>query len=193
MALLTLDQLRADMGRSSRDFSEDEEGEAQFVIDIITGYILSRCGGLAFDSVEDYIWRAQADYAGIIDMPFFPIDSVSSVKSVRTGLETYWDWDYFGSIFDLDPFETVAITLTYGWTDVPDDLVLVARSLAKRHMINPTGIRQQTVGAISETYASIADGLNDLEESILAQYERGNSSLRLGTSAARRIRNLPTL
>jgi hypothetical protein len=196
MALLDIDQIQADLGRNSAPFTSDEQDQAQFTIDLITGYIESECYGISFTVLTDVVKRLQADYYGIIEVPFYPIASISSVKAVKSGLETVWDWDYFGTVFDLEPWETVDVTLTYGFDEPPADLVLVARSLAKRRMDNPLNIRQQTVGAISETYGSLSDSLNDFESSILDRYRLGSTkSLRLGTGFAHRVRitSLPTL
>lgn len=194
MALLTTDQLQTDMGRDSRPFTEDEIGTAQFFIDLVTAYVESRCAGLSFTELTDYVYRAQADYYGIIQLPFFPITDITSVKSVRTGVEVgWWDWDDFDTVCELCPFETVDITLDYGFAAAPNDLEIVARSVVRRMMENPSNIRQQTVGAISETYASVGDSLSSFEDDILSKYEPYATSLRLGPQTARAIRRLPTL
>jgi|SRR5690242_10445470 hypothetical protein len=196
MALLDIEQVQTDLGRNTNPFSSDEQDQVQFVIDLITGYIESECFGLSFTVLTDVTKRLQADSYGVIELPFFPINTVSSVKSVKTGLETVWDWDYFSVIFDLCPFEAVDVKLTYGYDEPPADLVLVARSLAKRNMDNPLNIRQQTVGAISETYGSLNDSLNEFESSIIDRYRLGTAtSIRLNTGYSRRIRlsNLPIL
>ena len=191
MALLTTTELAAAMGRASRPFSADEEGQAQFIIDEVTAFIVSECDGISFEVVNAVDEKMQADYFGIIEVRKFPVLDITSVKDARTGDEAWWDWDDFDTIFDLDSFQTVKVTYDYGYASPPEDLVLVAKALASRGMSNPLGIRQQTVGAISETYAS--GGLNDFETKILDRYRPYASSLRLGPQTGRRKRNLPTL
>lgn len=190
MALLTVAQLQKDMGRDSRPFTSDEADTAQFIIDRIETYILSRCSGLAF-TVTEITEKMQADYDGIIDLKYYPVTEVSSVKNHRSGVETVWDWDDFSEIFGLCPFETVDVTLKYGFTDTPDDLVNVARSMAFREMSNPQGVRQQTVGAISETYGNI--DISDYEDRILSSYEVDEHSYRLGFGNGKSFKTLPTL
>lgn len=193
MALLTIDQLQTDLGRDSRPLTDDEIGTAQFFIDLITAYIESRCVGLSFTEVTDFEWKAQADYHGILELPYYPVTDVTSVKNAKSGVETCWDWDEFDTIYDLDPFETVVVTLDYGFDTPPNDLAIVARAVARRMMNNPENIRQQTVGAISETYASVGDQLTAFEDGILGKYEPYATSLRLGPQTGRNLRKLPTL
>jgi hypothetical protein len=191
MALLTLADLEAAMGRASRPFSADEEGQAQVIIDAITAYIVSECAGIAFEEVTVTDEKMQADYYGILEIRKFPVIDITSVKNARDGNETWWDWDDFDTVYDLDPFETVLVDFSYGYATAPDDLVVVAKAMASRGMSNPQGIRQQTVGAISETYS--AGGLTDYESKILDRYRPYGSSLRLGPQTGRNLRRLPTL
>lgn len=191
MALLDIDQLEKDMGRATRPFTDDERDTAQFVIDKIETYILSRCVGLAFEETTLTDVTAQADYDGIIDLPYYPISEISSVKNKRRNVETSWDWDDFSAITGLCPFETVLVSLKYGFDEVPVELTNVARSMAFREMNNPIGVRQQTVGAISETYGNA--NLTDYEDKILATYEPVGHSYRLGFTQTRNFNTLPTL
>ncbi len=191
MALLTVAQLQKDMGRDSRPFTDDEADTAQFIIDRIETYILSRCVGLAFEETTLTDVAMQADYDGIIDLPYYPVTELSSVKNKRSGLETQWDWDDFSVITQLCPFESVLVSLKYGFDEVPSDLVNAARSMAFREMNNPIGVRQQTVGAISETYGNA--NLTDYEDKILQSYEPVGHSYRLGFTQTKSFNTLPTL
>lgn len=191
MALITPDDLAAAMGRASRPFSPDEEGQAQVIIDATEAFIMAECQGIAFEVNTVVNEKMQADYFGIIEIRSFPIINITSVVDARSGEETWWDWDDFDTVFDLDPFQTVLVDYSYGYTTPPIDLVIAAKSMASRTMSNPLGIRQQTVGAISETYA--AGGLNAMEQRIIDKYKPFASSLRLGPQTGRRKRQLPTL
>lgn len=192
MALLTTADLEAVMGRASRPFSADEEGQAQFIIDEVTAFITSECSGIAFEVTTVTDRKMQSDYCGIIEVKHFPVTDITSVKDPRSGLEIWWDWDDFDTVFDLNAFQTVLVSYEYGYAVAPDDLVIVAKALAFREMSNPTGVRQQTVGAISETYAS-GGVLSDMQDKILANYRPFGSSLRLGPQTGRNLRQLPTL
>lgn len=191
MALLSLEDLEAAMGRTSRPFTADEEGQAQVIIDAITAYIMSECAGISFEVIEVEAEKMQADYYGILEIRKFPVIDITSVRNARDGQETYWDWDDFDTVYDLNPFETVLVDFSYGYATAPDDLVVVAKAMASRGMSNPQGIRQQTVGAISETYS--AGGLTEYESKILDRYRPYGSSLRLGPQTGRNLRRLPTL
>jgi hypothetical protein len=191
MALLTLDNLATVMGRESRPYEGDEIGPAQLTLDIVEAYILTRCPGLAFEETTVTDEKMQADYSGIIEIRKYPISDITSVKNFRDNTETCWDWDDWDTIFDLCPFETVLVSYVYGFDAVPSDLLTVAKSLAYRQASNPLNVRQQTVGAISETYADLHT--NSQEDAILDKYAITASSLRLGPQTGRNIRRLPTL
>lgn len=191
MALLTLDDLAGVMGRASRPFEGDEIPQAQYVIDQVTAFVLNECEGLAFEVTDVVEERMQADYIGLIEIRKYPVLDITEVKNWRDRADTWWDWDDFDTIIELDPFQTVAVTYSYGFSTTPVELNLVAKGLAYRGMSNPLGVRQQTVGAISETYS--VPGLTGQEDAILDGYRRHASSLRLGPQTAKRIRQLPTL
>jgi hypothetical protein len=191
MALITLDDLAAAMGRASRPFAGDEIGQAQFTIDRIEAFIMAECPGIAFTVTTVVDEKMQADYYGIIEIKKFPVGTITSVKDARTDLTACWDWDDFDTIFDLDPFQTVKVSYTYGFATPPTDLVLVAKSLASLGLLTPAGIRQQTVGAISETYSN--NDLSPQDDKILEKYRPYATSLRLGPQTGRHLRNLPTL
>jgi len=179
------------MGRASRPFVGDEADQAQFTIDRIEAFIMAECPGIAFEVQTAVDEKMQADYFGIIEIRKFPVNDITSVKDAREGTETWWDWDDFDTIFDLQSFQTVKVSYSYGYATAPDDLVLVAKSLASLGLLTPQGIRQQTVGAISETYSS--NDLSPTDDKILAKYRPYASSLRLGPQTGRHLRNLPTL
>ncbi len=191
MTLLTIAELQSALGRDSAPFSDDEEGTAQFWIDSVEQFILAEVPGLAFEETEETV-RAQADYFGVVELIQYPILDITSVKDARSLRLTAYDWDGFETLFDLEGNQTLLIELEYGFTAVPADLVVVAKSMAYRAMSNPFNVRQQTVGAISETYAAVA-GLSQYEEKILAKYKKGPKSLRMGWATARNCRTLPTL
>lgn len=193
MGLLTVEDLQVVMGRTSRPFNDDEIGVASYIIDEVTEYIKSRIPGIAFEVTNVVDEKVQADFKGIIDLSDYPINDITSVKNARSGLNTTWEWDDYGTIFGLAPYETVLVSYSYGFDTVPNDLVTLAKGLALRGFSNPTGIRQQTVGAISETYAS--QSLTDTQEAIIAKYIPIGYSLRLGPSMDRiyQGRTLPTL
>ena len=193
MALLTLEELQTDLGRTSRPFSADEEGTAQFLIDRITEYITSRCAGISFEVHTNVTEKMQADYAGIIEIRKYPVIDVTNVVDAKYPNQAmYWDWDEFDSIFDLFPHQVVLVTYSYGYSTPPDDIKIVARSLAFQGFSNPFGIRQQTVGAISETYSPAA-ALSPQDDAILAKYEPYGSSLRLGRFTGGRGRGIPAV
>lgn len=193
MALLTLDDLAEVMGRASRPFAGDEIGPAQFIIDRVEAFIESQCYGIAFEPT-DTTEKMQADYYGVIEINRFPLNSVADVSDKKQpDTYTYWEFDEEDTIYGLYPFQTVLVTYNYGFEEAPTNLVIVAKSLALRGMSNPLNVRQQTVGAISETYST--PGLTQEDMAILALYQKSNYSLRIGPSTSFLVRTngLPLL
>jgi len=103
---------------------------------------------------------------------------VASIVDANDDAES-WDvgyvWDKMWRLNGLRPWRTYLVTLTHGYEEVPQSIAGVAASMASRQLINPAGIRQETVGATSVTYASVfgeagALGLSGLEKQILDMY-----------------------
>lgn len=196
MALLTVDEVAKAAKITIIPDSADED-QIQFFCDVITAYMTSIVGYLFADT--DLTERLQADYDGIIRLTKKPVNSVDSVATIDGATVVGWAWDGLDEVDGFESHQVVDIKYSAGYTTVPDDLKNLAVSVAARQAVNPSGIRQQTVGAISETFAA-GDGMagavffTPMENRILSGYVIKTDTWRLGprTNVAR-FHRLPTL
>jgi hypothetical protein len=193
MPLITTDELEAFMGR---DFTESEAAQAGAIIDQVSFFIEDEAGVLLTHMPNDVI-IIQADGHGIIELNSRPINSVDSVKNVDGDEIDCWEWDGLAAVYGLFPNQVVTLTYDHGFETVPGRLKAVALGVASRVMYNPSGLRQETVGAISVTYPGIGGeagtiNFTDLERKVLDRYAGIGKSLRLSIQQ-RRLAALPIL
>lgn len=194
MALITLEELEAFMGR---EFTVSEEAQAEAIIDAVSAVIEGETG-CSFTLKTDDMIRVQADGYGIIDLLSAPVHDVVELVDIKTGEEiNNWTWDGMQAVVGLNPEQAVLLTYTYGYESVPGDIKSVAKGMASRIMYNPSGLRQETVGAISVTYPGIGGeagtiNFSNLEKKILANYSSRVYSMRMRISDYRSA-GLPVL
>lgn len=194
MALITVVELEAFMGR---DFSVGvEETQAEAIIDMVTSMVESYTG-TSFTPVVDDVITIQADGQGIVELYSKPVTTVTSVKDINGQEVTDWDFDGMATIYNLYPLQVVDITYSHGYQEVPSDIKAVALGASSRIMYNPSGLRQETVGAISVTYPGVGGeagtiNLSRLEREVLDKYARVSQSMRL-KSLSRKVSGLPVL
>lgn len=193
MAIITVDELAAFMGKT---FSASERDHAAAVIDVVEGAIESETG-VSFIAITDDAVRIQADGHGIIELRSRPVTAVSSVTDVDGDVIDYVEFDGLSTLYNLYPNQVVDIVYSHGFPTVPKDIRGVALGSASRVMYNPSGLRQETVGAISVTYPGIGGeagtiNFSSLERTILAKYGDNAASMRLAT-VNRRISGMPIL
>lgn len=76
----------------------------------------------------------------------------------------------------------VSVTYSHGYEEIPDDIVDVVLDLASTNLTNPSGVRSETVGGESVTYATETVGnakLTDQHRADLRPYTRGAFSVTL--------------
>jgi hypothetical protein len=193
MALITVEELEAFMGRT---FTTTEESQAEVLIQMASDVIESETG-VKFSLVEDQEVRMQADGYGIIELNSKPIQEVTVYVIDSTDEVTYATWDGLAAVYGLQPNEIVDIVYTHGYTTVPGDIKAVCYGVCSRMMYNPSGLRQETVGAISVTYPGIggeAGTLNfsTLEKKVLDKYAATERSMRMAVER-RKLESLPIL
>lgn len=74
----------------------------------------------------------------------------------------------------------VRVTYSHGYEEIPDDIVDVVLDLASTNLTNPSGVRSETVGGESVTYATETVGnakLTDQHRADLRPYTRGAFSV----------------
>jgi hypothetical protein len=100
---------------------------------------------------------------------------VVSVDSVtRDGVPQAYDWDDETERLRVSGCEPVSVAFTYGYAQVPGDVVAVVLTAAQRVLSNPNDLRQETVGSVSVTYAAetIGASLSPADKDLLARYRR---------------------
>src|ERR1044071_10230990 len=110
---------------------------------------------------------------------------------------SYATWDGLSAIYGLQPNQVVDIVYSHGYSTVPGDIKAVAYGVCSRIMYNPSGLRQETVGAISVTWPGVGGeagtiNFSGLEKKVLAKYSRMAKSMRMATQR-RRYDSLPIL
>lgn len=179
-------------------FDSSQATQAASLISVVSSYIESETGITFGEVVEDELITAQSDGYGIIELVEKPILSVTSVtKWDETDEDASWKWDGMGAIYNLLPRTTYKIVYSFGYADVPADIQGVALGMSSRVMYNPSGLRQETVGAISITYPGIGGeagtvNISNLEQKILENYTRAGWSYRLMANTIRE-QSLPVL
>jgi hypothetical protein len=195
MALVTVEELEAFMGRT---FDATEEAQAEMLIQVASDVIESETGVSFSLHIDDEI-RVQCDGYGVFEFSAKPIQSVAVYPidgDVNTELE-YATWDGQSAIYGLQPNEVVDVVYTHGYTSVPGDIKSVCYGVCSRIMYNPSGLRQETVGAISVTYPGIGGeagtiNFSNLEKRVLDKYSKTEKSMRMAVQR-RRLNSLPVL
>lgn len=193
MAMITPAELSAYMGR---EFTEAEALQATSLIEIVEASIESEAG-VSFTPVVDDNIVIQADGHGIIELNKRPVTDVSYVADVNGNEILSWEFDGLSTIYNLYPLQVVHLTYSHGFDTVPRDIRGVALGASSRVMYNPSGLRQETVGAISVTYPGIGGeagtiNFSTLERRILSNYAYQARSMRLMV-AERRMSGMPVL
>lgn len=180
MALLTTEELAAAMNKT---FDAGETAQAQFFIDAATALIEDYCD-TSFEAEQTVTETFQADYGGLIRFTKMPVTQVSTVV-VDGSVYTDWSWDLKDTVYGFSANAVADITYTYGYAAIPAAVKHVATFVAMRGMYNPVGIRQLTVGAISETYPGAggeagALWLSSWEKKVLDEFVETSYTLHLG-------------
>jgi hypothetical protein len=193
MALITVEELEAFMGREFTDAEADQaEALIEAITDTIEGYT-----GISFELVEDEEIRSQADGYGMIELNARPVSEVIVYPKDSTDEYEGYAWDGLQAIYGLYPNEVVDIIYSHGYSTVPGDIKTVAKGIASRIMYNPSGLRQETVGAISVTYPGVGAeagtiNFSKLEMKIMNKYSAQAKSWRMDLQR-RRLSSLPEL
>lgn len=193
MAIITTDELSAFMGR---DFTEAEQAQASAVIEQVSA-VIEGVTGITFTRMVDHEIFIQADGHGIVELTAKPVEAVGPILDLDGNEMDGWSWDGMQGVYGFFPNQTVMLTYTHGYTVVPPKVKAVALGASSRVMYNPSGLRQETVGAISVTYPGIGGeagtiNFSNLEKEILDGIAGNGKSMRLAIEQ-RRLAGLPIL
>ena len=195
-SLATVADLAATLGRT---FTPDQEAQAQALLDqassIVRAYVRQ---DITRATTTDTFTMRRADpvlhrCGGLVTLPQRPVVDITVVSINGTATTDWWQE---GSNLLLRAWAwaeppaanrgpQVTVTYTHGWESVPGDIAAIALQAANRVMVNPSGIRSETVGGISTTYLIPATGenlgvlLSRTEQKVLDRYRRTAASVPL--------------
>lgn len=91
-----------------------------------------------------------------------------------------WRSRFFGSTGLWNQPDTIAVTYTHGFVELPEDIVRVVCKLAESSWVNPQRLRTALAGGVSVTIDSGSVGIGSLDEDdkrILDAYRRPRRSV----------------
>jgi hypothetical protein len=194
--LATVADLAALLGRT---FTPEQELQAQALLDqassVIRAYVRL---DITQATTTDTFTMRRADpllhgCGGAVTLPQRPVVDIASVSIDGVATQDWWQdgndlllhsrtW---GRVPAAHRPPQVTVTYTHGWDPVPGDIQAIALQAANRVIVNPSGIRSETVGGESVTYLIPAVGeylgvlLSRTEQKVLDRYRRTASSVRL--------------
>jgi len=142
-----------------------------------------RYTGQVISTVAGDVALVPAFGAFAVVLPQRPVTAVSAVTiDGVTQLPADYNWTRSGALTtDLNTWGNLPLTVTYdhGYTEIPDDIVQVVCSVANRAVVNPSGIRSETVGGYSVVHTIPATGmtLTRAEQQALESYRRPGRSV----------------
>lgn len=172
-AFATVPQLTARLGR------ELPPDVATDLLDEATAAIRADCG---WTISQETVTAAVLDGTGVhsIWLPTLRLTAVASV--VEDGATLVYDTDYtwtsLGRLVRAGRWSSkprsVVVTYTHGWSPVPAVVRGICLALSARAFDNPSGLRSETVGAVSWTAAGsaldVGPGLSESERRSLAAF-----------------------
>lgn len=201
-SLATVADLAAMLGRT---FTPAQEAQAQSLLDqassIVRAYVRLDISRATTTDMFTMRWPDRQHLGtpfdcnrhGQVTLPQRPVKEVASVKVNGTATQDWWLEQgqlFLQSVPWLGPpgahqAPQVEVTYTHGWDPVPGDIAAIVLQAANRVVVNPSGIRSETVGGESVTYLIPATGenlgvlLSRTEMRVLDRYRRTAGSVRL--------------
>jgi hypothetical protein len=195
-SLVTVADLATRLGRT---FTPQQELQAQALLDdassVVRAYVRQ---DITRATTTDVFTMRRADpllhrCGGVVTLPQRPVVDIASVSVDGTATSDWWQedsdilvrawtWDHPPAAHRAPQ---VTVTYTHGWDPVPGDIQAIVMQAANRVMVNPSGIRSETVGGESVTYLIPAVGeylgvlLSNTEKKVLDRYRRTAASVRL--------------
>jgi hypothetical protein len=195
-SLATVADLATLLGRT---FTTEQEQQAQALLDqassVVRAYVRQ---DITRATTTDTFTMRRADpllhrCSGVVTLPQRPVVDIDAVAV--NGVETQ-DWWQDGNdvlvrawSWDQPPAAhrppQVTVSYTHGWDPVPADVQAIVMQAANRVLVNPSGIRSETVGGESVTYLIPAVGeylgvlLSRTEQKVLDRYRRTAGSVRV--------------
>lgn len=138
--------------------------------------------GQTLSAVADDVVPVRPDGGYRFRLPQRPVTAVASITRGGSPLAatSYW-WSRAGmveSVYGTWGVDVLTVTYSHGFTPVPDDVILAVCQIVARNLVNPEGIRSETIGETSVVYAIPASGfglgvgLGPVERGLLGSYRR---------------------
>ncbi|MFG3660242.1 hypothetical protein [Streptomyces sp. NPDC047706] len=182
-----------------RTFTPDQEQQAQALLDqassVVRAYVRQ---DITRATTTDTFTMRRADpvlhrCAGVVTLPQRPVVEIDAVLVNDVATQDWWqdgnDLVLRSAAWDRPPAANrppqVTVTYTHGYDPVPGDIKAIVLQAANRVIVNPSGIRSETVGGISTTYLIPAVGeylgvlLSRTEQKVLDRYRRTAASVNL--------------
>jgi hypothetical protein len=195
-SLATVADLATLLGRT---FTPEQELQAQALLDqassVVRAYVRQ---DITRATTTDTFTMRRADpllhaCGGVVTLPQRPIVDIASVLIDGTTTQDWWqegsDLLLRSWAWDQPPAAhrppQVTVTYTHGDDPIPGDIQAIVLQAANRVIVNPSGIRSETVGGESVTYLIPAVGeylgvlLSRTEQKVLDRYRRTAGSVRL--------------
>lgn len=195
-SLATVADLATLLGRT---FTPEQELQAQALLDqassVVRAYVRQ---DITQATTTDTFTMRRADPVlhrcrGVVTLPQRPVTDIDSVQVGGVATEDWWQdgnellvrsWSWDQPPAAHRPPQ-VTVTYTHGWAEVPGDIKAIVLQAANRVIVNPSGIRSETVGGESVTYLIPAAGeylgvlLSRTEEKVLDRYRRTAGTVNL--------------
>ncbi|MEU9310866.1 hypothetical protein [Streptomyces sp. NPDC048256] len=195
-SLVTVADLAALLGRT---FTPQQELQAQALLDqassVVRAYVRQ---DITRATTTDTFTMRRADpllhrCGGVVTLPQRPVVDIASVEVNGTATSDWWQdgsdllvrawsWDQPPAAHRAPQ---VTVTYTHGWDPVPGDIQAIVMQATNRVIVNPSGIRSETVGGESVTYLIPAVGeylgvlLSRTEQKVLDRYRLTAASVRV--------------
>jgi hypothetical protein len=182
-----------------RTFTPEQELQAQALLDqassVVRAYVrqditrATTTDTFTMRRVDPVLHRC----TGAVTLPQRPVIDIDAVLIDGTVTHDWWQdgndlllrsWTWSSPPAANRPPQ-VTVTYTHGWDEVPGDIKAIVLQAANRVIVNPSGIRSETVGGESVTYLIPAVGeylgvlLSRTEQKVLDRYRRSAGSVSL--------------
>jgi hypothetical protein len=171
-SLGSIAELEAWLGRDLTD-----ETAAQQALDIASGVVRTYCGHSISQILNDDI-KLDGTGTNIVMLPAIPVNGIDLIEVNDEELEdTKYAWSKKGFVKRTDGIlwptlpNSIRIIYNHGFATIPDAILGVVLSLAGRIVDGSSGIKQETIGSYSVTYADPSPVLRANEQNALDAYK----------------------
>lgn len=162
--------------------SPEDQARIQTAIQIATGIIRAETRGMVFTPMAGDVVTVNGTGGRLLKLPgeLLPISDVTTVVEDGTELDSdAFTWDAAGVLEKTSgrrwttTRRGVLVTCDHGYQVLPQGIVGVCLSLAKRWLDSPAGqqvVQAETIGSYSVTYSDAGGvGLTELESSVIGK------------------------